>query len=336
VPAVKPPEKISPPRVAWVDYAKGIGIILVVVGHTLRGLQKTPVSVPGWELVDAWIYAFHMPLFFFLAGLFVEHSCRAPLGPFIADKARRILWPYFVWTIIQEGFRHLTGSSPLGAASLWTIIYRPVMQFWFLYVLFLLLVFYAVWRKAGGPREGFVALAFALNISLAFGVNYGPWGVIYQMWIYIPYLALGVLVSRPGWLEQVEACGVPGLICLAAGGYSAIAAAVFFHASALAGLVVPLAAGGIFASVALAGCLSRWRQAAGIGALGVLSLEIFVAHTIFASSFRQFLLAVGIHNAGLHVAGGIAMGLAGPVILVALCKHFRLLFLFSLPAKHRA
>jgi len=332
---MKPPNP-APSRTTWVDYAKGIGIILVVVGHTLRGLQKTPVTVPGWEFVDAWIYAFHMPLFFFLAGLFVEHSCRVTLGSFIADKARRILWPYFVWTLIQEGFRHLTGSSPLGAAGLWTIIYRPVMQFWFLYVLFLLLVFYAVWRKAGGPREVFVALAFALNLSLAFGANYGSWGIIYQMWIYIPYLALGVLVSRPGWLEYVGACGEPVLICLTTGGYSAIALAVFFHAAGLAGLVVPLATVGILASVALAGCLSRWRQAAGIGALGVLSLEIFVAHTIFASSFRQLLLAEGIHNAGLHVAGGIAMGLAGPVILFAICKRFRFLFFLSFPAKHRA
>ena len=315
------------------DYAKGIGIILVVVGHTLRGLQKTPVRVPGWESVDAWIYAFHMPLFFFLAGLFVEHSCRGPLGQFVADKARRILWPYFVWTIIQEGFRHLTGSSTLALADLWTIIYRPAMQFWFLYVLFLLLVLYAAWRKAGGTREIFVALAFALNISLAFGANYGPWGVIYQMWIFIPYLALGVLVSRFGLQERIGGFGVPVLIGLALGGYAAITFAVFFHAAGLAGFIVPLAMVGILASVALAGCLSRWGPASGIGTLGVLSLEIYVAHTIFSSCCRQLLLAAGIHNPMLHVAGGLGAGLAGPVVLYVLFKRFRLLFLFSLPTR---
>ena len=318
------------------DHAKGIGIILVVVGHTLRGLQKTPVHVPGWEFVDAWIYAFHMPLFFFLAGLFVEHSWRGLLGPFVADKARRILWPYFLWTILQEGFRHFTGAAAPGAPGLWTIIYRPVMQFWFLYVLFLLLVLYAVWRKAGGSWKVFVAVAFALNISLAFGVGYGSWGVIYQMWIYIPYLALGVLFSALVRLEQVDECGVPALVGLALGGYFAIAVAAFFHATGIAGLVVLLASVGILASVALAGCFSRWRPAAGIGALGVLSLEIFVAHTIFSSGFRQLLLAAGTRNAALHVAGGIAIGLAGPVILHALCKRFRLLFLFSLPSKRHA
>ena len=318
------------------DYAKGVGIILVVIGHTLRGLQKTPVHVPGWEFADAWIYAFHMPLFFFLSGLFVERSCRGPLGQFIDGKARRILWPYFVWTILQEGFRHLTGSSQLGAGDFWTIIYRPVMQFWFLYVLFLLLVLYAAWRKAGGSWKWFIALAFALNISLAFGANYGPWGVIYQMWLYLPYLALGVLFSGLGKLDKVEACSVPALAGLALGGYFVIAAAVYLHASGLAACIVPLAAVGIFASVALSGCLVRWRPAAGIAMLGVLSLEIFVAHTIFASSFRQMLLAVGVHSAVLHLAVGVGIGLAGPVILHAFCKRFHMLFLFSLPMKSHA
>ena len=318
------------------DYAKGIGIILVVAGHTLRGLQRTSVHIPGWEAVDAWIYAFHMPLFFFLAGLFVEHSCRGSLGQFIDGKARRILWPYFVWTILQEGFRHLTGASTLAWADLWTIIYRPVMQFWFLYVLFLLLVLYAAWRKAGGSREIFVALAFALNISLAFGVNYGAWGAIYQMWIYIPYLALGVLVSRLGLEEQAGVRGVPVLIGVALGGYAVVTLAVLVHAAGLARFAIPLAVVGIAASAALAGCLSRWPAASAIGTLGVLSLEIYVAHTIFSSCCRQALLAAGIHSPSLHVAGGMAIGLAGPVFLCVLFRRFHLLFLFSLPTKRHA
>lgn len=329
------PSATPPPRIAWVDYAKGIGIILVVVGHVLRGLQKTPVHVPGWEFADTWIYAFHMPLFFYLSGLFAEHSCHGTFGQYFGGKARRILWPYFVWTVFQEAFRHLAGSSPLRVADLWTIVYRPVMQFWFLYVLFLLLVLYAAWRMSGGPWQLFVALAFALNLSLAFGVNYGPWGVIYQMWLNIPYLALGVLVAGLGKLDYVESFGTPALAAMAVCGYLAIASAVSFHVSGLAFAVVPLAAVGIFSSVALSGCLARWRPAAGVAEFGVLSLEIFVAHTIFASAFRQALLAAGIRSATLHVAGGVAIGLAGPVVLHALFKRFHLLFLFSLPARRR-
>jgi len=323
-------------RIDWVDYAKGIGIILVVVGHVLRGLQKIPAAVPGWEAVDSWIYAFHMPLFFFLSGLFIEPSCRGPLGRFIGDKARRILWPYFVWTILQEGIRHLSGSSALAWGDFWTIVYRPVMQFWFLYVLFLLMVFYAAWRKAGGSQGIFIALAFALNASLAFGVNFGSWGVIYQLWIYIPYLALGVLVSRLGLGGEIVRHGPPVLIAVSFTGFAAIAFAVWFHAVGIIWFVVPLAVVGIIATVALAGCLSRWRSASAIRTLGELSLPIYVAHTIFASSFRQLLLAAGIDNPAVQLAGGTAIGLAAPVVLYLFCQRFHLLFVFSLPAKRHA
>jgi fucose 4-O-acetylase-like acetyltransferase len=45
-------------RVGWIDFCKGIGIFLVVLGHILRDVIA----------VD-YIYSFHMPLFFFLSGL---------------------------------------------------------------------------------------------------------------------------------------------------------------------------------------------------------------------------------------------------------------------------
>lgn len=44
-------------RAEWIDVLKGIGIILVVIGH---------VNTKGF-LVQ-WLYTFHMPLFFALSG----------------------------------------------------------------------------------------------------------------------------------------------------------------------------------------------------------------------------------------------------------------------------
>lgn len=49
-------------RIDWIDYAKAIGIFLVVVGHTYAGNALTN-----------WIYSFHMPLFFFLSGTMLRN-----------------------------------------------------------------------------------------------------------------------------------------------------------------------------------------------------------------------------------------------------------------------
>ena len=52
-------------RNVWVDYAKAIGIILVVYGHVARGVFNAglPMDEARFVLVDSIIYSFHMPLF---------------------------------------------------------------------------------------------------------------------------------------------------------------------------------------------------------------------------------------------------------------------------------
>ena len=51
-------------RLEFVDYAKGLAILLVVIGHLL---QYNLVGISAKELFDM-IYSFHMPLFMFLSG----------------------------------------------------------------------------------------------------------------------------------------------------------------------------------------------------------------------------------------------------------------------------
>src|SRR5436190_2122812 len=55
-------------REHWIDVTKGIGILLVVYGHVLRGLVTAGI-VPNSKLFQIayyTLYLFHMPLFFFL------------------------------------------------------------------------------------------------------------------------------------------------------------------------------------------------------------------------------------------------------------------------------
>jgi fucose 4-O-acetylase-like acetyltransferase len=54
-------------RINWVDYAKAIGILLVVYGHVARGIKNSGIKIPTdlYEVADSVIYSFHMPLFLF-------------------------------------------------------------------------------------------------------------------------------------------------------------------------------------------------------------------------------------------------------------------------------
>lgn len=71
---------------AWIDTAKGIGIILVIMGHCM---------FPCHALIDM----FHMPLFFILAGITFSMK---PFDHFIISKINRIMVPYVFWVLISS------------------------------------------------------------------------------------------------------------------------------------------------------------------------------------------------------------------------------------------
>ena len=62
-------------RLTYIDIAKGIGIVLVVLGHCIPdATSPTGISVPAYRWLHDVIYSFHMPLFFFLAGFMVSRQ----------------------------------------------------------------------------------------------------------------------------------------------------------------------------------------------------------------------------------------------------------------------
>ncbi len=92
-------------RLDFLDIAKGIGIILVVLGHTYRG-----------NGLNIFIYSFHMPLFFFISGLLYNQKKYATTFFFLKNKIRTLLLPYasfyilsyFYWLFVEKTLRQGT------------------------------------------------------------------------------------------------------------------------------------------------------------------------------------------------------------------------------------
>lgn len=110
----------------WITNARGIGAILVILGHSFGSRQ-------GWMF--NLIYSFHMPLFFFLSGF-----CFRNKGDFwhlIRSKSTRLLIPYY-WSLLTiEIIKPLICTMHVNDAGL---IMREMLLFdgngWFLRVLF--------------------------------------------------------------------------------------------------------------------------------------------------------------------------------------------------------
>lgn len=98
-------------RVAWVDIAKGIAIILVVTGHTVSSSS---------QLVPM-IFMFHMPLFFIMSGYSFKLK---PMGDVVRASAQRLLVPYAIIFVLWQGVKWLQQPDALNLGALGDLAVR--------------------------------------------------------------------------------------------------------------------------------------------------------------------------------------------------------------------
>lgn len=167
-------------RTNWVDYAKAIGIILVVYGHVARGINNAgmELSPEFFKFSDSIVYSFHMPLFFFLSGLFFYNSLSKSGGVGLTlRKVDSIVYPYLIWSLLQGTIEATLSNYTNGNVTFSEIltIWEPRAQFWFLYALFFVFIASAIISYF--LPERFVGLVFIiaiilyLNTSLTYGVK---------------------------------------------------------------------------------------------------------------------------------------------------------------------
>lgn len=139
-------------RIEWADIAKGIGILLVKIGHHENFVNKRIVYL---------IYAMHMPLFFFISGFFISNKqVDDSIKKTIKHKTKKILLPYFIYSLIYwctiQIKQILTYNSDFYKYINWKgfigiFIRIPNTEFisdhWFFWTLFLMEIIYIITLK---------------------------------------------------------------------------------------------------------------------------------------------------------------------------------------------
>ena len=92
-------------RLDWIDIAKGIAIILVIVGRT----------VPNPSPLRHAIFSFHMPVFFILAGYTFRSK---PWRELVSGSVLRLLVPYVVLALAWQVPTFLMSGAPLTGSAL--------------------------------------------------------------------------------------------------------------------------------------------------------------------------------------------------------------------------
>jgi fucose 4-O-acetylase-like acetyltransferase len=319
-------------RAVWIDFARGIGVTLVVYGHVLSGLVRPGIFADGplAQWMDYTLYTFHMPLFFFLAGLNVQHSLQRGAGAFLESKLWTIAYPYVLWSLIQGGITMLLARDaniPILPSDLAAIWYRPIAQFWFLYALMLCHLI-AVLIPSRTVLITLAAAGFAVFLMLPVRPDLAL--TLHHLPFYIAglYGTRAAAQWRPsGWFLLVL-LGIAFAASVAVGGELS-----GMDANALASL--PAGVLGIAATVALCKLLDATRHR-WIVAVGLASMTIYVLHILAGSGMRIIMLKLHIPPwPWLYLLAGTAAGVVLPLLAHSVLLRLHLLPAFGLAPLRR-
>lgn len=321
-------------RLYWVDYLKGIAIILVAYRHTLLGIRASGIATPDFlENANLVFYSFRMPLFFWLSGIFASLSLRKrTVKQYIESKFETLMYPYLIWVTIQITLQIILSgftNSDRSFIDYTYIFYQPrhLDQFWYLPALFNAAMVYTIIKKYV-TQNRWVLLSIALVFY--FSSHYFQNISMISDWMeFYIFFALGDTMSELFFHENVQKFFKNPVTFLVAVPFFILAQ--WFYLShemyyqttdAMRAEFLLIALTGCFTMLALAFLWQRFNIFSWLRILGYHSLYIYVIHVMVAAFTRMFLTHVlGIYNVYVVLFTCISMGCIIPVMIYNLFIH---------------
>ncbi len=325
-------------RVAWIDTAKGLCIILVVMMHSTLGLSEAIGREGFLNTVVAFAKPFRMPDFFLISGLFLASVIDRDWARFADKRILHFAYFYGLWTLIQFAFKGwgLSGGDPLEfARQLALALIEPFGTLWFIY---LLAVFSALTKLLKGlPPLVLIGFAAALEIA---PIETG-WTLIDESAARYVYFVAGYLFAPAIFRFARRATERPMLavagLCLWAvvNGMLALSPVGNVHFPTLASFpLVSLALGlaGAAAIVATAALLTHAGRSASLAYCGRHSIAIYLAFFLPMAAMRAVMIKLGlVGNVGIAATAITAVAVFVPLIAERLVRGTLAGFLFVRP-----
>jgi len=168
-------------RIHWIDICRGIGIILVLYGHLFVSDKNNYL-----------IFAFHMPLFFFISGLVFKTVTNKSLLSLAFKFAKQLLIPYYIFAVMTYLFTFVSQavSQTGGNISLSSIGYQLFgilygsgsdgmlgynVVLWFLPCLFITKLTFALITKITTQTKKLFLILFGCGLSGYLISLFFPW-----------------------------------------------------------------------------------------------------------------------------------------------------------------
>jgi uncharacterized membrane protein YcfT len=319
-------------RVDWVDYAKGICIVMVVMMHSVLGVELAAGQTGFMHLVVMFAKPFRMPDFFLISGLFISVVIDRDWRTYLDRKVVHFAYFYVLWVTIQFGFKAPgfaaeTSWSHAGYLYLESFI-EPFGTLWFIYLLPIFFVVIKATRRMPAPVIWVVAALLEMA-HVATG-----WTVIDEfaarfVYIYSGYLFAPYVFALADRVRAHPALALAGLALWALVNGGLVKSG--YSEWPLVSLALGLA--GACAIITLGTLLARMQWLGFLRFCGENSIVIYLAFFLPMAATRTLLL----HTRLAHDIGTVSLvvtiaGVVGALLIWCVALAAGANFLFERPA----
>jgi len=329
----------DPHRVAWIDTAKGLCIVFVVMMHATLGVGEAMGAEGFMHTVVAFAAPFRMPDFFLISGLFLARVVDRDWRTYGDKRILHFVYFYLLWLVIQSvvKFGAVSGGSLGGFVEhLLVSLVEPFSTLWFVYML----AIFSIVAKLARRVNPVLLLAVAAALEIA---------PIHTGWFLLDEFCARLVYFLAGWhlagaifrlADRATEKPLPalGFLCLwaVANGALALTPAPIAGVSTLAALpLVSLALGsaGAVAIVVASALLARTLAGAPVAYAGRHSIAVYLAFFFPMAVTREVLIRTGIvEDVGVVALVVTIAAVIAPLVLERLVRRTPLSFLFERPA----
>jgi len=295
----------SATRLQWVDMAKGLSILLVVMMHSAFGVGEETGGTGYLHWIIAWASPFRMPEFFAISGLFLSMVIARDWSRYADRRVVHYLYFYAVWAMIQIVFKVALGTgNPMQAATdlAWAIVV-PYGVLWFIYMLAVFSAVAKLLYDIKAPHIAVLAAGAVLQIApINLGIYILDQFAEYFVYFYAGYALAPRLFALADWAQRNVALATGAVLVWIAAqtalvfspGFAVTPGHVQGGISELPGIHLVMAIVGSTMLCISAALLSKLAFMDWLRWLGSKSIVVYLAFALPMAITRTVLLKVGV------------------------------------------
>ena len=324
----------STERVDWVDYAKGICIVMVVMMHSVLGVEIAAGRTGYMHHVVEFAKPFRMPDFFLISGLFLARVIDRDWRTYLDRKVVHFLYFYVLWVTIQFGFKAPGFAAEHGwpyVIKLYLLSYiDPFGTLWFIYLLPVFFVLTKATRRMHPALVwGIAAVLESLHIATG-------WTAIDEFCARFVYFYSGYLFATQVFALSDRARARPAWALIGLAAWATVNM-VFVHGGVSEWPVISLALGfaGAMAIIIIGTLLAKMQWLDFVRFLGEHSIVVYLAFFLPMATARAVLLKFAPFDIGTIALLVTFSGVAGALAIWWLALRLHADFLFERPPAFR-